>query len=275
MRLPGTGLILAALLAAGCDAPAPPGPPRAALRLATTTSTENTGLLSALLPPFTARHGIEVHVIAVGTGKALKLGENGDVDAVLVHARDQEDRFIGNGFGVNRRDVMVNDFILAGPPDDPAKVRGLKDAARALGAILRSGRPFVSRGDRSGTHAKEMELWAAAGLTPSGDGYLEAGQGMGPVLQMAHEKRAYTLTDRGTFLAYKGKIDLAPLVEGDPRLRNPYGIMAVNPARHPHVRYAEAMALIAWVTSPEGQGIIAGFKAGGEPLFHPLAVPGK
>jgi len=244
------------------------------IRLATTTSTDNSGLLVQLLPPFEQRFGVKVDVIAVGTGKALKLGENGDVDVVLVHAREAEDRFVADGFGVNRRDVMYNDFVLVGPETDPAGIGGMPDAVAALTAISERGAPFVSRGDDSGTHKKEKTLWKEAGIAPSGDRYLESGQGMGPTLLMADEKRGYALTDRGTFSAYKGKIALVVLSEGDPRLFNPYGIIAVNPARHPHVRYVLAMALIGWVTSPEGQKIIAAFKVGDKTLFHPMAING-
>ncbi len=237
------------------------------LRLATTTSTENSGLLAALLPPFEKARGVKVDVIAVGTGKALKLGESGDVDVVLVHARSLEDQFVAEGFGVNRRDVMYNDFVLLGPAGDPAGIKGMRDAAGALGKIAAVGSPFLSRGDQSGTHAKEKELWGAAGVTPAGAWYLEAGRGMGEVITMATERQGYTLADRGTFLAYRAKTDLVVLVEGDERLFNPYGVIAVNPARHPHVKASLAAAFIDYLTSPGGQGIIAGFKRNGEPLF--------
>ncbi len=242
------------------------------IKLATTTSTDNSGLLEALLPPFEKRFGVQVDVIAVGTGKALKLGENGDVDAVLVHAREAEDRFVADGFGVNRRDVMYNDFVLAGPRTDPAGISGLPDVVAALIAISAKGAPFLSRGDDSGTHKKEKALWKAAGITPDGSWYLESGQGMGPTLLIADEKRGYTLTDRGTFLAYRGRVELVVLSEGDRRLFNPYGIIAVDPARHPHARYVLAMALIGWMTSQEGQRIIADFRVGNETLFHPMAI---
>ena len=245
---------------------------RERIKLATTTSTDNSGLLEALLPPFEKRFGVRVDVIAVGTGKALKLGENGDVDAVLVHAREAEDCFVADGFGVNRRDVMYNDFVLIGPRTDPAGISGLPDVVAALIAISEKGAPFFSRGDDSGTHKKEKALWKAAGIVPEGSWYLENGQGMGPTLLMADEKRGYTLTDRGTFLAYRGKVELVVLSEGDRRLFNPYGIIAVDPARHPHAQYVLAMALIGWVTSQEGQQIIADFKVGDESLFHPMAI---
>ncbi len=242
------------------------------IKLATTTSTDNSGLLEALLPPFEQRFGVRVDVIAVGTGKALKLGENGDVDAVLVHAREAEDRFVADGFGVNRRDVMYNDFVLVGPESDPAGINGLPDVVAALIAISREGTPFLSRGDDSGTHTREKALWKAAGITPDGSWYFESGQGMGPTLFMADEKRGYSLTDRGTFLAYREKVELVVLSEGDRRFFNPYGIIAVDPARHPHAQYVLAMALIGWVTSQEGQQIILGFKVGDEALFHPMAI---
>ncbi|MCU0723066.1 MAG: substrate-binding domain-containing protein [Planctomycetes bacterium] len=268
------------LLAASCVPKAPPAPSPAGapagdpvrLRLSTTTSTENSGLLAALLPPFEKRFGIRVDVIAVGSGKALKLGETGDVDAVLAHSREAEDAFLAAGFGVNRRDVMHNDFVLVGPPGDPAGVRGAKDAAAAFRVVAEKGAPFASRGDESGTHAKEKALWAAAGARPAGAAYLETGQGMGETLVVANEKRAYCLADRGTFQAFKDKVDLAVLAEGDSALFNPYGIMAVNPARHPKAKYFEAMLLIAWLTSPEGQAIVADFRQGGEPVFFPDAV---
>ncbi|MGQ9629831.1 MAG: ABC transporter permease [bacterium] len=243
------------------------------VRLATTTSTENSGLLSVLLPPFEEKFGVKVDVIAAGTGKALKLGENGDVDVVLVHNRDAEDDFISAGLRVSRRDVMYNDFIIVGPPDDPAGIRSIGDAVLALRKIAESKSPFISRGDESGTHKREKALWREAGITPEGRWYSQVGQGMGETLQIAFEKRAYALADRGTFVAYRDKVDLEILVEGDGRLYNPYGIIAVNPAKHPHVKYISAMLLIAWVTSPEGQEIIAKFTKDGEVLFHPIAVP--
>ena len=243
------------------------------IRLATTTSMENSGLLDQLLPPFEQRFHVKVDVIAVGTGKALKLAENGDVDVVLVHARAAEDRFVAEGFGVNRRDVMYNDFLLVGPESDPADLRDVSDVGSALKAIAEHGAPFISRGDDSGTDKKEKALWKDAGLVPGGAWYMESGQGMGPTLLIANEKEAYTLVDRGTFLAYRKKMELVPLFEGDPKLFNPYGIIAVNPARHPHVHYVMAMALIGWVTSQEGQRLIATFKVGNEILFHPAAIP--
>jgi len=242
------------------------------IKLATTTSTENSGLLDALLPVFREKHSIEVQVIAVGTGKAIKHGENGDVDVILVHARSAEDKFVADGYGANRRDVMHNDFVILGPADDPAGVRGMKDAAAALTRLADSKVSFVSRGDDSGTHKKEHSLWHGAGIEPSGSWYLSAGQGMGACLTMANEKRAYVLSDRGTYLAYGEKINLEVLVEGDPRLFNPYGVIAVNPDKHPHVKYEDAMTFIDWLTSPEAQNMIARYQRGGEQLFYPDAV---
>jgi len=243
------------------------------LRLATTTSTENTGLLGIILPPFEKRFGVKVDVIAVGSGKAMKLGENGDVDVVLSHAPGLEEAFVASGFGVNRRAVMYNDFVLVGPPDDPAKVREATDAVDACKRVAAAQATFISRGDDSGTHEKEKSLWQVAGITPVGAWYVSAGLGMGQTLQMADEKKAYTLSDRSTYLTYKAKGDLVILSQGDPVLFNPYTIIAVNPARYPTMRYLDAMALIAWVTSPEGQRTIGDFKIGGEVLFHPTAVP--
>lgn len=240
------------------------------LRMATTTSTENTGLLYELLPPFEKKFNIKVDVIAVGTGKALKLGENGDVDIVFVHAREAEDDFINNGFGVDRRDVMYNDFVIIGPEHDPAGIKN-NSAAESLRKIADRKWFFASRGDDSGTHKKEKELWKQAGITPSAKWCLETGQGMGATLQVANEKQAYCLVDKGTYLAYEKKICLVILSEGDKRLFNPYGIIAVNPKRHPRVKYVYSMALIGWVTSPEGQKIIGEFKKDGKLLFYPNA----
>ncbi len=237
------------------------------LRMSTTTSTENSGLLSVLLPPFEKRFDCKVDVVAVGTGKALKLGEAGDVDVVFVHARKLEDKFVANGFGVNRRDVMYNDFVLLGPPEDPAGVGKAKSAPDACRAIASKGSPFISRGDESGTHQKEKEIWASAGIVPRGAWYIEAGQGMGEVIIMATEKRGYTLSDRGTYIAFRKKTGLVVLRQGDENLWNPYGIIAVNPKKHAHARYDLAMKFIDFVTGPEGQSIIAGFKVDGEPLF--------
>jgi tungstate transport system substrate-binding protein len=239
------------------------------LRLATTTSTENSGLLRILIPSFEAASGLKVHVISVGTGKAMKLGENGDVDVVLVHSRPDEDRFVAAGFGVERRDVMYNDFVLVGPPADPAKVRGLKDVAEAFRRIRDSRATFVSRGDDSGTDKMEKSYWRLAGARPEGRQYLSAGQGMGEVLTMAGNQRAYTLTDRATYGAYRTRVGLDVLVEGDPRMFNPYGVIAVNPARYRDVNFAGAMRFIEWLTGAEGRRAIAEFRVNGEQLFYP------
>ena len=242
---------------------------RQRLRLATTTSTANSGLLDALLPPFEKRLGVQVDVIPVGTGRALNLGRNGDVDVVMVHAPEAERRFVREGCGVGRRSFMYNDFVILGPADDPARIRGEKDAARALLRIAETAGAFISRGDDSGTHKKERAIWKAAGMKPSGGWYREVGQDMGNALNIADEMRAYTLSDRATYLAYRGRLRLRVIVEGDKRLFNPYGIIAVNPARHPHVKFDLARALIDYVTGREGQRIIGEFKRFGRRLFIP------
>lgn len=243
------------------------------IRLATTTSTANSGLLDHLLPRFEQRCGCEVHVIAVGTGKALKLGEDGNVDVVLVHAREAEDAFMAAGHGVNRRDVMYNDFILVGPADDPAGISGAKTAVEAMRRIARHRARFVSRGDDSGTHQREKSYWKQAGIVPEKRHetrwYFSAGQGMGEVLMMSAEMQAYTLTDRGTYLSYRDKLGLPMLVQGDPSMFNPYGIIAVNPEKYPEINYQGAMALIDWMTSKEGRTLIGAFKLNGEQLFIP------
>ena len=259
------------------------------VRLSTTTSTENSGLLSWLLPPFEQKTGLKVQVIAVGTGKALELGKNGDVDVALVHARALEDKFVAEGWGVDRRDVMVNDFvvagpvldpagvkgsrdvmyndfIVAGPASDPAGVKGSHDVIAAFRKIASTHVKFIARGDNSGTDVMEKSYWQQAGTKPQGASYVSAGLGMGDVLNMAAEMGAYTLTDRGTYAAYKAKTGLAVLVEGDPKMMNPYGIIAINPARHKGVNYAGATRLIGWITSPEGQARIASFRPTGEQI---------
>lgn len=242
------------------------------LRLATTTSTDNSGLLGYLLPKFEAAYGIKVRVISVGTGKALKLGENGDVDVILVHSRADEDRFVKQGYGVDRRDVMYNDFVIVGPGNDPAMLRGKRDAVAAFRDIANLQSAFVSRGDDSGTHKMEMRYWSDAGRSPTDNrAYLAAGRGMGAVLLMASELRAYALTDRATYAAMKDKLDLELLVEGDARLFNPYGLIAVNPKRFPDANYEAARKLIDWLTSQEGQRAISEFKRGGKQLFFPNA----
>jgi tungstate transport system substrate-binding protein len=244
----------------------------ARLRLATTTSTQDSGLLPVLNPPFEKLTGIRVDVIAVGSGKAIKLGENGDVDVVLVHDRKAEDKFLEQGFGVNRRDVMHNDFVIVGPAADPAGVASTRTAAQAFAKIASAAAPFVSRGDNSGTHVKELDLWVKAGVKPQGKWYKEVGQGMGAVLTMSADLKAYTLADRGTYIAMKDKVALTVLSEGDPELFNPYGVIAVNPQKHPEVNYMAAMQYIAWLTSVEGQKVIREYVLGGQALFTPDAV---
>ncbi len=238
------------------------------LRMSTTTSTENTGLLNVLLPPFEKQCACKVDVIAVGTGKALKLGEAGDVDVVLVHARSLEDKFVANGFGVNRRDVMYNDFVIIGPANDPAHIKGLKTAADALRRIAAAQAVFISRGDESGTHVKEKELWAETGINPAGRWYRSIGQGMGETIMMATEERGYALSDRGTYNAFaNGKTDLVILFEGEKGLFNPYGVIAVNPKKFPHVKYDLAMKFVDYITGPAGQAIIGQYKVAGKPVF--------
>lgn len=238
------------------------------LKLSTTTSTENSGLLKVLLPPFEKKCNCKVDVIAVGTGKALKIAENGDVDVVLVHARKLEDKFVADGFGIDRHDVMYNDFVIIGPENDPAGVKSSNAAVDGFKKIAEKQAPFISRGDESGTHQKEKEIWQAAGVKPSGSWYRSAGQGMGEVIIMATEQKAYTLADRGTYNAFRhGKTDLKILFENEKRLFNPYGVIAVNPAKHPHVKYELARKFISYLTGPEGQKIIADYKVEGDPVF--------
>jgi tungstate transport system substrate-binding protein len=269
LRLRRTVHVAAALVALAALAPERAGGAERRLRLATTTSTENSGLLKVLLAPFEARCGCKVDVIAVGTGKALKLGELGDVDVVLVHARALEDKFVAEGWGVDRRDVMHNDFVLVGPDRDPAKVRAAKDAAEAFRAVAGARVAFVSRGDKSGTHEKELEVWRRAGIAPDRSWYLEAGQGMSEVIAMAAERGAYTLTDRGTYLAHPRRRELPILFQGDPALFNPYGVIAVNPAKHPSVDHALAVRFMDFLTGAEGRALIGGFQVNGEQLFFP------
>jgi len=242
------------------------------LRLATTTSTQDSGLLEHLHPAFEAATGIKVDVIAVGSGKALALARNGDVDVVLAHDPAAEAAFVADGAGVDRRPVMENDFVIVGPAADPAGVAGAPTASAALARIADAQATFISRGDQSGTHVKEAGLFAAAGITPAGAWYLSAGQGMGPVLQMADEKPGYTLTDRGTWLALRGKLTLRLLHAGDPALKNPYHVIAVNPARHPHVQGESARAYMDFLTGAEGQALIGAFAVDGEALFRPTAA---
>ncbi len=251
-------------------------PQKRQIRLATTTSTDNSGLLDYLLPRFTEATGYEVQVIAVGTGAALQLGMSGDVDVVLVHARAREDDFVTQGYGPKRYDVMYNDFVVIGPKADPAGISGAESATEAFSRIAGAGAAFISRGDDSGTHIKERSVWEAAGIDPGmvkGNWYKEVGQGMGTVITMTNESEGYTITDRGTFIAMKDSIDLVLLHEGDRRLFNPYGIIAVSVKRHPHVNAPGAEALIQWITGEEGQRLIGSFKMGQEQLFYPENKP--
>jgi len=241
------------------------------ITLASTTSTENSGLLAYLLPKFREVSGIDVRVVAVGTGKALRLAEAGDADVLLVHDRESEDRFVAAGYGVERVDVMYNDFVLLGPASDPTGVKG-DDVVEGFGRVAASGQPFASRADDSGTHKAEMRLWALVGVDPrphSGQWYLETGSGMGKTLNVASEKQAYVLSDRATWISFRNKGELELLVEGDPRLFNPYGAILVNPERHPHVKAAAGRKFLAWLVSDDGRQAIEDFRVDGEVLFHP------
>ncbi|TWB92107.1 tungstate transport system substrate-binding protein [Bradyrhizobium macuxiense] len=243
--------------------------------VASTTSTEQSGLFGYLLPRFSETSGIAVKVVAVGTGQALDIGRRGDADVVFVHDRVAEDKFLAEGFATRRYDVMYNDFVIVGPKADPAHIAGDKDVADALRKIAATKSPFVSRGDRSGTHEAELRLWKDAGVdlaSAKGQWYREIGQGMGPALNMAAATNAYVLSDRGTWLSFKNRGELAVLTEGDRRLFNQYGVMLVNPAKHPTVKAADGQAFIDWLISPAGQSIIAGYKVGGEQLFFPNAA---
>ncbi len=245
------------------------------IRMASTTSTQNSGLFEHILPLFEKKTGIKVDVVAVGTGAAIEIGKRGDADVVFVHAKEQELKAVEEGYFVNRHDVMYNDFVIIGPQSDPAKIKGMKSATEAFKKIAESGASFVSRGDKSGTHTKELSLWKKAGIEPTGQKwYLEVGQGMEKTQRVANEKQAYTLTDRGTWLATKDKDKLAMIVvlEGDPVLFNQYGVMAVNPEKQKHVKYKEAMEFVNWITSKEGQDAVAAFKdKNGNALFIPNA----
>ena len=243
------------------------------ITVASTTSTEQSGLFRHLLPLFTAQTGIEVRVVAVGTGQALDIGRRGDADVVFVHARPLEEKFVAEGQGVKRFEVMYNDFVLIGPKADPAKVTG-KDVAKAFRRIREARAPFVSRGDRSGTHFAELEIWRLAGIDlakEKGPWYRDTGQGMGPALNTAAGMNAYILADRGTWLSFRNRGELAVLVEGDRRLFNQYGVMLVNPEKHPNVKKQWGQAFIDWLLSQEGQQAIAAYKVGGEQLFFPNA----
>jgi len=245
------------------------------ITVASTTSTEQSGLFRHILPIFTAETGITVRVVALGTGQALDVGRRGDADVVFVHDRVAEERFVAEGFGGPRRHVMFNDFVVVGPAADPARVNGLRDTNDALRRIAEARAAFVSRGDRSGTHAAELRLWQLAGVDPAagrGQWYREVGQGMGPALNTAAAQNAYILTDRGTWLSFRNRQDLRIVVEGDARLFNQYGVMLVNPQRHPHVKVADGQRFIDWILSPAGQRAIASYQINGEQLFFPNAT---
>lgn len=247
------------------------------IRLATTTSTQNSGLLEHLIPPFEKVSGVTVDVISVGTGKALALAKRCDVDLVMVHAPELELKFVADGYGVDRRKLMHNYFVVVGPASDPAGVAKARDVVQAFKAIAKAKAPFVSRGDKSGTNVKEKEIWKAAGLKPAWDGYKEAGQGMGAVLTMSNQLGAYTLTDIGTYRKYlaSGKLDLKVLLDRDPLLKNPYAVIMVNPAKCPKTKTGPAKAFVDYLVSPKGQELINNYKADGKQMFWPEALPVK
>jgi len=245
------------------------------ITVASTTSTEQSGLFKHLLPIFETKTGIQVRVVALGTGQSLDMGRRGDADVVFVHARPLEEKFVAEGYGVQRFEVMYNDFVLVGPKSDPARVGGSKDIVAALQKIKAARAPFASRGDKSGTHFAELQLWKAAGVDlekDKGPWYRDTGSGMGPTLNTAAGMNAYALTDRGTWLSFKNRADLVISVEGDRRLFNQYGVILVNPAKHPHVKKDMGQAFVDWVISREGQNAIAAYKIGGEQLFFPNAA---
>jgi tungstate transport system substrate-binding protein len=245
------------------------------ITVASTTSTEQSGLFGHLLPVFTKATGVGVKVVAVGTGQALDIGRRGDADVVFVHDKAAEEKFVAEGFATKRQEVMYNDFIIVGPKSDPAKAAG-KDVLAGLKAIAVAKAPFISRSDKSGTHAAELRYWTDAGVdltVTKGDWYKEIGQGMGPALNTASAQNAYVLADRGTWLSFKNRGELAVLVEGDQRLFNQYGVMLVNPAKHPHVKASDGQRFIDWLVSAEGQKTIADYRIGNEPLFFPNAKP--
>jgi len=267
-------LLVCSMLAAACCAAGQVAAQEKFIVVASTTSTEQSGLFGYLLPIFTNKTGIQVRVVALGTGQALDVGRRGDADVEFVHDRVAEDKFIAEGNGVGRRDVMYNDFILIGPKSDPAKVAGGKDIVAAFKKIQAAQAPFVSRADKSGTNAAELRLWKIAGIDPvtgRGKWYRETGSGMGPSLNTASSMNAYIYSDRGTWLNFKNRGDLTIVVEGDKRLFNQYGVMLVNPAKFPHVKKDLGQTFIDWLVSDEGQKAIAGYKIGGEQLFFPNA----
>jgi tungstate transport system substrate-binding protein len=264
-----TRLFLAALLCLSFTAEAQ----QKFITVASTTSTEQSGLFKHLLPAFEKKTGIQVRVVALGTGQAIDLGKRGDADVAFVHDKEAEEKMVAEGWFVDRREVMYNDFIVVGPKSDPAKAKG-RDVVAAVKKIAQAKAPFASRGDNSGTHSAELRVWKEAGIDPlqgKGSWYRETGSGMGPTLNTASGMNAYALADRGTWLSFKNRGNLAILVEGDKRLFNQYGVMLVNPEKHPSVKIAEGITFINWVTSPEGQKTIADYKIDGEQLFFPNA----
>ena len=269
----GWGVSAAALLLGALGWVAPMAPVAAqspSIVVASTTSTEQSGLFGHILPEFSQASGIAVKVVALGTGQAIDMARRGDADVLFVHDKAAEEKFVADGFASRRFDVMYNDFVLVGPKADPAQLRG-KDIVAALRKVAATQAPFVSRGDKSGTHAAELRFWQQAGAD-KGSGYKECGCGMGPALNMAAATGSYLLADRGTWLSFKNKADLAVLVEGDQRLFNPYGVMRVSAAKHPHVKSAEGQKFVDWVLSPTGQASIASYKINGEQLFFPNAA---
>ncbi len=242
------------------------------ITVASTTSTEQSGLFKHLLPVFEKKTGIQVRVVALGTGQALDMARRGDADVVFVHDPAAEEKFVAEGFGLRRQEVMYNDFVLVGPKSDPARILGSRDIVDAYKKIAAAGAPFASRGDKSGTHAAELRLWKTAGVDPQtgkGGWYRETGSGMGPTLNTASAMNAYAFTDRGTWLSFKNRGDLVIVVEGDQRLFNQYGVMLVNPSKHPHVKREQGQAFVDWLVSPEGQATIASYKIGPDQLFFP------
>ena len=265
---------LIAIIAAGLWVATPAAAQDKSIVVASTTSTQDSGLFGHILPLFKAKTGIEVRVVSQGTGQALDTGRRGDADVVFVHAKPAEEKFISEGWATKRYPVMYNDFVLIGPSSDPAGIKGSADIAAALNAIKAKGVPFISRGDKSGTHQAELQLWSLAGIdinAAKGPWYKEIGQGMGAALNTAAASNAYVLADRGTWLSFKNRGDLAIVVEGDKRLFNQYGVMLVNPLKHTHVKKEYGQAFIDWLISPDGQKAIAEYKIGGQQLFFPNA----
>ena len=273
MRKVPMWLLSAAIIAASLTPAA--GAAERFITVASTTSTQNSGLFDYILPLFEKKTGIQVRVVAVGTGQAIRLARNGDADVLFVHHRPSEEKFVAEGFGVRRFGVMYNDFVVVGPDDDPARIAGMTDAAAALKKIAGARAPFVSRGDDSGTHKNELGLWRAAGVDvvrASGSWYRETGSGMGATLNTASAMQGYALADRGTWLSFRNRAGMRVLVEGDERLFNPYGVILVNPRKFPHVKADLGRAFIAWLISPEGQAAIGAFRINGEVLFKPNAM---